>query len=237
MELKAIQFELKANKGKREVEGYAATYEKDLVNDVIRKNAFQKTIKERLPQNQIKVLWQHDPSFPIGKPIHMEEDSKGLFVVSKLTDGVPEADKAIALIEDNVIDSMSIGYSIVKDEISEDGQIRYLKELQLHEYSFVTFPANPGAAITGMRKNTNMMLEEFYHSSLRTLLAEVKEGRVLSNRNRQTIESAIEALQNILNIETGKAFRADESHSKIVEANPFTQLLEQMKSDIQTLKK
>lgn len=235
MERKALQFELKANKGKRQIEGYASTYEKDLVGDVVQKGAFSKTIAERFPTHQIKILWQHDSNFPIGLPIAIEEDSKGLHVVGKLTEGVQKADEALALIEAGVIDTFSIGYDVIKDELSDDGQTRYLKELRLYEFSPVTFPANPTAKIESVRKDIDP-ISEFTKEELHMLF---KEGRVLSRKSRSAIETAITQLQEILNIDgkVEKAFRADPDHSKDFEPNYFTQLLTDMQSFTNNLKK
>lgn len=224
MEHKSVSFELKSNRGKREIEGYASTYEKDLVNDIIQRGAFKKTIAERLPKNQIKILWQHDSNQPIGKPIHMEEDSKGLFIVGKISD-TRLGNDALTLIEDGVVDTMSIGYDVIKDEIAEDKGSRLLKELRLYEFSPVTFPANPTAAITGIRKDLNALLGEFSEEKMYNL---VKEGRVLSKANIATIEEAIISLQQVLQIASGG--RADgKSLDPVKQPNPFTALLAEMK--------
>lgn len=233
MEKKSFTFELKASKGKREIEGYAASYEKDLVNDVIQKGAFTKTIAERMPKNQIKILWQHDRNQPIGKPIHMEEDSKGLFVVGKLTSGVKAADEALELINDGIVDTMSIGYDVIKDEIGEDKSTRFLKELRLYEFSPVTFPANPAAAITAARKDIGATLEEFDEEKMYNLL---KAGRVLNKQNIEAIEAAIKSLQAVLDIANGRA--DGKSLERIAEPkDPFTQLLAEMKEYTKNFKK
>lgn len=216
MEHKSVTFELKASKSKREIEGYASTYEKDLVGDVIQKGAFTKTIAERLPKNQIKILWQHDQNRPIGRPIHMQEDSKGLYIVGRLTEGVKDADEAIALIQDGVVDTMSIGYDVIKDGLSEDGQTRYLKELRLYEFSPVTFPANPQANIISVTKGLDELLAGI---NLKELDILTKDGRILSAKNIATIESAVQALTEILDMAKG---RAGKDHSHSLEPKEFT---------------
>lgn len=215
MEHKSVTFELKANKSKREIEGYASTYEKDLVGDVIQKGAFSKTIAERMPRNQIKILWQHDQNRPIGRPIHMQEDSKGLYIVGRLTEGVKDADEAIALIQDGVVDTMSIGYDVIKDGVSEDGQTRFLKELRLYEFSPVTFPANPQANILSVTKGLDELLNGINIKELDNL---TKDGRVLSAKNIATIQSAVQALNEILEM----ASRAGKDHSQRIEPKEFT---------------
>ena len=161
MLLKNLEFQYKANSDKREFEGYASTWDKDLGGDQIIPNAFKKTIMERFPRKKIKVLWQHNE--PIGLPTHMEEDSKGLYVIGKLSK-TRLGDEALELMKDGVVDQMSIGYDVVQDTLSDDGATRYLKELVLYEFSPVTFPMNPHADITSVKMHFNSLVKEFSES-------------------------------------------------------------------------
>src|ERR1700752_875622 len=114
-ETKNLPFEVKTNVDQRIFEGYASTWDKDLVNDQIIQGAFAKTIKER--KDKIKVLWQHGA--PLGKPLEMVEDSKGLYVkayVSKTQLG----DEALEYMRDGVVDEMSIGYKVMDDEYAKN---------------------------------------------------------------------------------------------------------------------
>ena len=47
---------------------------------------------------------------------------------------------------------MSIGFNIADSEM--DGRLRILKEIDLHEISLVTFPANPAASVSGFKAVT-----------------------------------------------------------------------------------
>lgn len=192
---KNLAFEYKANEEKRTFEGYASTWDIDLGFDKIEKGAFKKTILERFPKKDIKILWQHNYNEPIGLPTHMEEDSRGLYIVGKLTKNVQRANEALALMEDGVVDKMSIGYDVVKDDISEDGQIRHLKELILYEFSPVTFPMNTEADIVSVKTHFNSLIKEFNSPHLANYF---KEGRALNKQNVQALKSAIETLNGIL---------------------------------------
>jgi HK97 family phage prohead protease len=130
-------------------EGYASTFgNKDLVDDIIEQGAFANSISKDLP-----VLWQHDYQQPIGILNFTKEDNHGLFVKGAL----PKADtfvsgRVMPQMKLGSIKKMSIGYSVDKYEIDNDNNIRILKELTLHEVSLVTFPANPLASITDLKK-------------------------------------------------------------------------------------
>lgn len=194
-EIKSFPFEVKVNNAKRTIEGYASTFgNKDFVGDIVQPGAFKKTLAERA--SKVKLLWQHDPSQPLGKPIHMEEDSKGLYVEAKISKS-RLGDEALELIQDGVIEDFSIGYDVLKDEYDTQEKTRLLKELKLYEFSVVTFPANEQAAILGV-KNYDEFNEMLKKTSMADVTRFLKAGRKVSNANRQLIESAIEALTSVL---------------------------------------
>jgi len=154
MEFKALKFDdSHVNIENRTFMGYASTFGNvDEVGDVIERGAFKKSIKERGPKgsNQIKVLWQHNE--PLGIPLEMYEDEKGLYVEGKVSK-TRLGDEALELMKDGVVDKMSIGFSIPKGKMLWDDQTgtRKIKEVKLFEFSPVTFPANEQASITGMK--------------------------------------------------------------------------------------
>lgn len=154
MEIKAVKFDDSVvDMNERTFKGYASTFGNvDEVGDIIEAGAFSKSIMERGPNGtkQIKVLWQHNE--PLGMPIHMEEDSKGLYVEGKISK-TRLGDEALELMRDGVVDRMSIGFSIPSGKAVWDDnmQVRRIKEVKLFEFSPVTFPANEMAVITGVK--------------------------------------------------------------------------------------
>lgn len=190
MYTKSFPFEIKADGEKRIFEGYASTWSVDLIKDQIHQGAFRKSIAERFPKNQIKILWQH--SDPIGLPTHMEEDSKGLYVVGKLSK-TALANDALELMRDGVIDSMSIGYDVVKDSFSEDKSIRNLHEVKLYEFSPVTFACQPEAMLTGVKRA--MMGNDYDIDELTRL---IKAGRMFSAQNLDKLRSMMSELQTLI---------------------------------------
>jgi phage head maturation protease len=92
------------------------------------------------------MLWQHDPSQPIGVWDEVAEDDTGLYVKGRILDAVEKGREARALIEAGAIDGMSIGYRTLKADRGPDGA-RMLKELELWEISMVTFPMLTSARV------------------------------------------------------------------------------------------
>ncbi len=152
MDYKQSKFEIKAS-GENTIEGYAAFFGNvDSYGDIIEQGAFTKTLKEN--RNRIKVLWQHDTNEPIGKPIAMEEDSKGLYIKAQIS-MTDAGRKAMTLMKDGVIDEMSIGYDVIKDDYKKGN--RMLKEVRLWEFSPVTFAANEKAKITSAKNFSDLL--------------------------------------------------------------------------------
>jgi HK97 family phage prohead protease len=114
---------------------------------VIEPGAFTKTLMENA--RRIKLLWQHDPSEPIGMPRVLKETDAGLEVEGKISQTARGKD-SLLLMRDGVIDELSIGFDPIKWEMEDkgDGQvIRHVKEVRLWEISLVTFAADPMAKV------------------------------------------------------------------------------------------
>ena len=215
--VKSIPMEVKLNEESRTFEGYASTFgNMDYVGDIVVPGAFKKSIMERFPKKQIKVLYQH--SEPLGIPLHMEEDSKGLYVkahISRTTLG----NDVLELMRDGVIDRMSIGYNIVQEEKDSQNNVRLLKELKLFEFSPVTFPANDEAIISQVKsvQDLEQYLDRAVGGGVTRLL---KEGRVLSKSTATKISIAIEALNEVLSAANVEEKGADHEPSKDTHGAP-----------------
>ncbi len=137
--------------------GYASLFgDVDQGNDIVERGAYAASLKS-LKHNgvQVKMLWQHDASLPIGIWDEVREDAKGLWVKGRLLDSVAKGREAIALIEAGAIDGLSIGYRTRKATKNNKGQ-RLLTELELWEVSLVTFPMLPSARIAGKAEESEL---------------------------------------------------------------------------------
>lgn len=155
-----VELEVKEIDGKRTFEGYASTFgNTDLGGDVIEKGAFQKTIRMAKKEGMPVVLWQHQMESPIGRLTEMKEDENGLMVKGMLVD-TEKGEEAYKLMQAGVIDKMSIGYTASDFDIDSKRGIRRLKQIKLFEVSLVTFPMNPKAGVTGVKRDFEGYLRE-----------------------------------------------------------------------------
>ena len=133
--------------------GYASVFNvKDLQNDSVEKGAFMRAISEGPPP---KMLWQHDPCFPIGKWISVKEDERGLFVEGQIFLALEKGREAFLLLKEGVLDGLSIGYEIQNARPRKGGRV--LSEVKLHEISLVTFPANTEARVLDVKAENHML--------------------------------------------------------------------------------
>lgn len=123
------------------VAGYASLFGKrDQGGDVVLKGAYAGSLKALAASGRaVKMLWQHDPTQPIGVWDEVREDAHGLWVKGRILTEVEKGREAVALLGAGAIDGLSIGYRTVKAERDGKGQ-RLLSELELWEVSLVTFP-------------------------------------------------------------------------------------------------
>lgn len=116
---------------------------KDHANDVTLKGAFHKSLSAiKESGRDLVVLWQHDPTKPIGVWKNLRETEVGLEGEAHLNLDVALAREAYALVKQGAVTGFSIGYYVVDEEYDRKTNTNYLKEVQLQETSLVTFPCN-----------------------------------------------------------------------------------------------
>lgn len=130
------------------VSGYASLFGlRDQGGDVVAKGAYTASLAASKGRS-VKMLWQHDPTQPIGVWDEIREDATGLFVKGRILTAVDRGREAAALLEAGAIDGLSIGYRTVKSTRDDKGN-RVLSELELWEVSLVTFPMQAEARVSG----------------------------------------------------------------------------------------
>ena len=136
------------------IEGYASRFGlPDQGGDIVAKGAFGASLDRLAAKgDKVRMLWQHDPTKPIGVWDEIREDETGLWVKGRLLSEVALAREAATLIDAGAIDGLSIGYRTVRAEKDQKGR-RVLTEVELWEVSLVTFPMLPEAKLG--RKDTD----------------------------------------------------------------------------------
>jgi HK97 family phage prohead protease len=129
------------------VEGYASLFgEIDQARDMVMPGAFEASLRRR-GVRRVPMLFQHDPSEPIGVWLDLHEDSRGLYARGRLIPEVVRARELLALLKAGTTDGLSIGFRTVKGRIDPKTRIRKLEAIDLWEISIVTFPLLPGARV------------------------------------------------------------------------------------------
>src|SRR5215510_4868496 len=85
------------------VEGYASLFgETDAARDMVMPGAFARTLKAR-GVRRVPMLFQHDPSEPVGVWLELAEDFRGLRARGRLIPEVARARELYALVRDGAV--------------------------------------------------------------------------------------------------------------------------------------
>lgn len=119
------------------IEGYASTNDSDRQGDVVPTSVWEKGIENYL-KNPV-ILAYHDHSEPVGRMVEHRIDGKGLWIKARIS---AAAGEVFNLVKDGVLTAFSIGFRIVDAEYNSAAELFVVKELELHEISVVSVPAN-----------------------------------------------------------------------------------------------
>jgi HK97 family phage prohead protease len=134
--------------------GYASVFGNvDSYGEIVDPGAFADSLAQiKASGDPLPVLWQHNSTQPIGGSDVLQEDETGLLTEGfLLTDMIPLAKQAHALMKRRVVKGLSIGYYVERSSYNEKTGIRNLQQLSLQEYSIVTFPANTLATVESVK--------------------------------------------------------------------------------------
>ena len=119
------------------IEGYASTNDADRQGDIVPVSVWEKGIQNYL-KNPV-ILAYHDHSEPVGRMVEHKIDGKGLWIKARIS---AAASEVFNLVKDGVLTAFSIGFRIVDAEYNSAAELFVVKELELHEISVVSVPAN-----------------------------------------------------------------------------------------------
>jgi HK97 family phage prohead protease len=114
---------------------------------------FTRTLASK-PPSAVKVLVRHETRQPAGVARTLEDvPSQGLYCELQLDLSVGYVKDMFALVKSQAIDSLSVGFDVVRfdfrNEEGIDGPVRLIHDLELAELSPVVWGASPTAKITG----------------------------------------------------------------------------------------
>lgn len=142
MEYKTLTLDFKVDEDGH-IEGYGSVFGNlDNGGDIVVKGAFENSIEDG---RKVKMLYQHDPSSPIGVWDEVKEDEYGLRCKGRLALKTTMGRETHHLIKMGAVDGLSIGYRPV--DVDRDDKGRLIKAAELWEVSVVTFPMNEAAVI------------------------------------------------------------------------------------------
>lgn len=181
LDRRIVPFEVKAIEDEgRTFEGYGSVFGVlDTYADVVAKGAFQRTLKDAKTKGRSPaLLWQHDPSKPVGVYTDMREDETGLYVKGTLAD-TQQGREAYALLKMGALSGLSIGFRTLKSKMDEETGVRTLTEIELWEVSLVTFPANESARVTAVKGSDLVPVVDAVIALLAGALSEREAERTL----------------------------------------------------------
>lgn len=126
--------------------GYASLFNAvDLSGDIVVPGAFDLCLSHRKSQ-EVKMLYQHDVTRPLGVWRVLKSDGHGLWVEGDITEGTRLGHDTATLIRAMAIDGLSIGFRAIKANRDKNRR-RRITEIDLLEISLVTFPMQPHARL------------------------------------------------------------------------------------------
>lgn len=135
--------------------GYCSVFDNvDGNGEIVRPGAFTESLKRIAAGGYpLPILWQHQSYAPIGGSLVLREDDKGLYTEGELLIAdIQQAREAHALMKRQIVRGLSIGYYWEKWAYIEDTGVFELWQLDLREYSVVTFPANEEATVETVKR-------------------------------------------------------------------------------------
>ncbi len=152
-EVKFCALDLKQVTLEGEFEGYASLFNReDLGRDIVMPGAFRRTLRQRGAAG-VKMLFQHDPSQPIGVWQRIYEDARGLFARGRIMTELAKGREVLSMMREGAINGLSIGFRTIDGQRDKRSGVRRLKAIDLWEISVVTFPMLPDARVSAVKSD------------------------------------------------------------------------------------
>ena len=148
--------------------GYASLFgRRDGQGDIVLPGAFAASLNRRQPAD-VRMLFQHNPSEPIGTWVEMLEDERGLRVTGRLDTNVQRGRELLSLLESRGLDGLSIGFKTVTARRDRTTGARLLTQVELWEISLVTFPMLAGARVSEVKRRARDAADALFNTGSAT---------------------------------------------------------------------
>lgn len=118
------------------------------------RGAFDRSIRER--GAKVRLFDSHNTRrLPIGRAVELREQSDGLHAAFEIA-ATRDGDDALELVRSGTVDSFSVGFRGIRERW--DGDVLVRTEAALMEVSLVGLPAYAGAAIAGVRSDSQLVI-------------------------------------------------------------------------------
>lgn len=179
----------------------------DSYGDVVLPGAFKADLERWAASGDpIPVIWSHDWADPfshLGVVVAAEERPEGLWVRGQIDDmdTNPKAAQVYNLLKGRRVKQFSFAYDVLDGGFgNRDGRDVYeLRELKVHEV---------GPCLLGVNQETELLAVK-----AQALADGAKAGRVLSQKNYETLQSAYEAIGAVLTSAEPEKAKADDPHT------------------------
>ena len=216
--IRPVDFEIRElEDGGLHFEGYAAVFNsrsEDLggFTEIVAPGAFKRSLQSR---NDVKLLFDHNPANVLASTragtMTLSEDARGLKVVASLAPTTLGRDISV-LIKRGDIDSMSFGFSVIRDSWDENGTERTLNSVRIMEASIVSWPAYKGTAGTVSVRGLDRIAKraDVDADQLADALMKLEEGADMSADEVKLLSQVIDQLKPQDETVDAEAPQADE---------------------------
>ena len=159
-----FDFEVKAVRDTGVFEGYGSCFNNiDGHGEIVATGAFTQSLQNHRQKGTMPaMLWQHQQDNPVGVFTAMAEDSKGLHVVGQLAMQTVKGAETFQFLKIRAVTGLSVGFCTKAETRDKKTGTRIINEVDLHEVSIVTFPANSEARIQTVKSISTIRDAESY---------------------------------------------------------------------------
>lgn len=179
---------------------YPSTFTKtpDSYGDIVKPGAFKNTLKAwKESGNVLPGLFGHrfdDPDFYVASATDYGEDEHGWWVKGEFDLESPKGPHVYRLVKGRRLNQLSFAFDVLDSgpvKLEDGSKANELRELHVHEFSFVPIGANSDTSVVAVKSLTEALTHD------------VKAGRVLASKHITSLRKAQEAISAVIAAASG----------------------------------